>query len=138
MQRWILDKPRNPRSAQRRKRMKLSMRSKPVARGISRTHRVVSLLLLVYGVVPAQYQKRIIRNIVLVHGAWVDGSGWKGAYEILVKDGYNVTIVQLPLTSFSDDVAATRRILAQQDGPLSLIHISEPTRLLSISYAVFC
>jgi pimeloyl-ACP methyl ester carboxylesterase len=77
--------------------------------------------LLVYGVVPAQYEKRIIRNIVLVHGAWVDGSGWKGAYEILVKDGYNVTIVQLPLTSFSDDVAATRRILAQQDGPCILV-----------------
>src|SRR5678815_512391 len=117
MQRWILDKPRNPRSAQRRKRMKPSMKNKPVARGISRTLCVVSLLLLVYSVVPAQYEKRIIRNIVLVHGAWVDGSGWKGAYEILVKDGYNVTIVQLPLTSFSDDVAATRRILAQQDGP---------------------
>ena len=101
--------------------MKPSMKNKPVARGISRTLRVVSLLLLVYGVVPAQYEKRIIRNIVLVHGAWVDGSGWKGAYEILVKDGYNVTIVQLPLTSFSDDVAATRRILAQQDGPCILV-----------------
>ena len=101
--------------------MKPSMKNKPVARDISRTLRVVSLLLLVYGVVPAQYEKRIIRNIVLVHGAWVDGSGWKGAYEILVKDGYNVTIVQLPLTSFSDDVAATRRILAQQDGPCILV-----------------
>jgi len=101
--------------------MKPSMKNKPVARDISRTLCVVSLLLLVYGVVPAQYEKRIIRNIVLVHGAWVDGSGWKGAYEILVKDGYNVTIVQLPLTSFSDDVAATRRILAQQDGPCILV-----------------
>ena len=101
--------------------MKPSMKNKPVARDISRTLCVVSLLLLVYSVVPAQYEKRIIRNIVLVHGAWVDGSGWKGAYEILVKDGYNVTIVQLPLTSFSDDVAATRRILAQQDGPCILV-----------------
>jgi len=101
--------------------MKPSMKNKPVARGISRTLCVVSLLLLVCGVVPAQHEKRIIRNIVLVHGAWVDGSGWKGAYEILVKDGYNVTIVQLPLTSFSDDVAATRRILAQQDGPCILV-----------------
>jgi pimeloyl-ACP methyl ester carboxylesterase len=62
-----------------------------------------------------------VRNIVLVHGAWVDGSGWKGVYEILARDGYNVTIVQLPLTSFKDDVAATRRILALQNGPTILV-----------------
>jgi pimeloyl-ACP methyl ester carboxylesterase len=69
----------------------------------------------------AQNEPRGVRNVVLVHGAWVDGSGWKGAYEILVKDGYNVTIVQLPLTSFANDVAATKRILAQQDGPTILV-----------------
>jgi len=45
-------------------------------------------------------------TVVLVHGAWVDGSGWKPVYEILVKDGYAVTLVQEPLTSFADDVAA--------------------------------
>jgi len=66
-------------------------------------------------------QVRRIRNIVLVHGAWVDGSGWKGVYEILVNDGYNVTIVQEPETSFKEDVAATRRALAQQDGPCVLV-----------------
>jgi hypothetical protein len=55
----------------------------------------------------AQNQKHLIRNIVLVHGAWADGSGWKGVYDILVKDGYNVSIVQEPETAFQDDVAAT-------------------------------
>ena len=62
-----------------------------------------------------------VRNIVLVHGAWVDGSGWKGVHDILVKDGYNVSIVQEPLTSFQEDVAATKRILAQQDGRCILV-----------------
>src|SRR6202142_674105 len=62
-----------------------------------------------------------IRNIVLVHGAWADGSGWKGVYDILVKDGYNVSIVQEPETSFQDDVTAVKRILALQDGPSVLV-----------------
>ena len=62
-----------------------------------------------------------MRNIVLVHGAWADGSGWKGVYDILVKDGYKVSIVQEPETSFKEDVAATKRILALQDGPCILV-----------------
>jgi pimeloyl-ACP methyl ester carboxylesterase len=62
-----------------------------------------------------------VRNIVLVHGAWVDGSGWKPVYEILTKDGFNVSIVQEPLTSLADDVAATRRIIALQTGPVVLV-----------------
>jgi pimeloyl-ACP methyl ester carboxylesterase len=62
-----------------------------------------------------------VRNIVLVHGAWADGSGWKDVYNILVKDGYNVSIVQEPETSFKEDVAATKRILALQDGPCILV-----------------
>jgi pimeloyl-ACP methyl ester carboxylesterase len=62
-----------------------------------------------------------IKNIVLVHGAWADGSGWKGVYDILVNDGFNVSIVQEPETSFKDDVAATKRVLAQQDGPCILV-----------------
>jgi pimeloyl-ACP methyl ester carboxylesterase len=69
----------------------------------------------------AQNEQHRIRNIVLVHGAWADGSGWKGVYDILVKDGFNVSIVQEPETSFKEDVAATRRILAQQDGPCILV-----------------
>jgi pimeloyl-ACP methyl ester carboxylesterase len=62
-----------------------------------------------------------IRNIVLVHGAWADGSGWKGVYDILVKDGYNVSLVQEPETSFQEDVAATKSVLAQQNGPCILV-----------------
>jgi len=62
-----------------------------------------------------------IRNIVLVHGAWVDGSGWKGVYEHLRRDGYHVTMVQEPEASFADDVAATRRVLDMQDGPTILV-----------------
>jgi pimeloyl-ACP methyl ester carboxylesterase len=62
-----------------------------------------------------------IRNIVLVHGAFVDGSGWQPVYDILVKDGYSVTVVQQPLTSLEDDVAATKRILDRQPGPCILV-----------------
>jgi pimeloyl-ACP methyl ester carboxylesterase len=54
-------------------------------------------------------------------GAWADGSGWKGVYDLLVKDGYNVNIVQEPETSFQDDVTAVKRILALQDGPSILV-----------------
>jgi len=62
-----------------------------------------------------------VTNIVLVHGAWVDGSGWKPVYDHLVRDGYNVTLVQEPLTSFAQDVAATKRVLAQQHGDCILV-----------------
>ena len=62
-----------------------------------------------------------LKNIVLVHGAWVDASGWKPVYEILSKDGFHVTMVQEPETSFADDVAATKRILDLQDGPTLLV-----------------
>ena len=69
----------------------------------------------------AQKNEHRIRNIVLVHGAWADGSGWKGVYDILVKDGFNVSMVQEPETSFKEDVAATKRVLALHDGPCILV-----------------
>src|ERR1700732_2652962 len=69
----------------------------------------------------AQTSGRPIKNIVLVHGAWADGSGWRGVYDILVKDGYNVSMVQEPETTFKEDVAATKRVLALQDGPVILV-----------------
>ncbi|WP_109481729.1 alpha/beta hydrolase [Paraburkholderia sp. C35] len=62
-----------------------------------------------------------VKNIVLVHGAWVDGSGWKPVYDILTKDGYHVSLVQEPLTSLDDDVAATKRVLDLQNGPTILV-----------------
>jgi pimeloyl-ACP methyl ester carboxylesterase len=61
------------------------------------------------------------QNVVLVHGAWADGSGWKDVYDILVEDGFDVSIVQEPETSFKDDVSATRRMLALQSGPCVLV-----------------
>jgi pimeloyl-ACP methyl ester carboxylesterase len=81
----------------------------------------IGLVLLISGALPAQNAQPRVRNIVLVHGAWADGSGWKGVYDILVKDGYQVSIVQEPLTSFQDDVAAVKRVLALQDGPCILV-----------------
>ena len=96
------------------------MEAMRAARGMSQFFFVV-LLLLTSGVLSAQNKEDRIRNIVLVHGAWADGSGWKGVYDILVKDGYHVSIVQEPETSFRDDVAATKRPLALQDGPCILV-----------------
>src|ERR1700720_2479710 len=100
--------------------MSNSMKAMREVRGISQSLCIV-LLLLTCGVLSAQNQEHRIRNIVLVHGAWADGSGWRGVYDILVKDGYNVSIVQEPETSFKDDVAATKRVLALQDGPCILV-----------------
>jgi pimeloyl-ACP methyl ester carboxylesterase len=61
------------------------------------------------------------KNIVLVHGGFVDGAGWEGVYKILKRDGYNVSVVQNPTISLDDDVAVTKRILAAQDGPAILV-----------------
>jgi pimeloyl-ACP methyl ester carboxylesterase len=62
-----------------------------------------------------------VKNVVLVHGGFVDGSGWEGVYKALRKDGYTVTVVQNPTTSLADDVAVTRREIAAQDGPVILV-----------------
>jgi pimeloyl-ACP methyl ester carboxylesterase len=59
--------------------------------------------------------------VVLVHGGFVDGSGWEGVYKILRKDGYNVSIVQNPTLSLADDVAATKRIIAREKGSVILV-----------------
>ena len=82
---------------------------------------IIGILLLSCFTVTAQKEPSTPRNIVLVHGAWADGSGWKGVYDILVKDGYKVSIVQEPETSFKEDVAATKRVIAQQDGPCVVV-----------------
>ena len=62
-----------------------------------------------------------VRNVVLVHGGWVDGSGWEGVYKALKKSGYGVTIVQEATTSLADDVATTKRAIALQNGPVILV-----------------
>jgi pimeloyl-ACP methyl ester carboxylesterase len=76
-------------------------------------------LSLVATAVPASAEP--VKNIVLIHGAWVDASGWNPVYEILTREGFNVTMVQEPETSFADDVAATKRVLDIQDGPTLLV-----------------
>lgn len=68
---------------------------------------------------PAQASE--VRNVVIVHGALADGSGWRKVYDLLTVRGYNVTIVQQPMTSLEDDVQATRRVLDLQDGPSILV-----------------
>ena len=100
--------------------MSNSMKPIRAVPGISRSLCIV-LLLLTCGALSAQNQQHRVRNIVLVHGAWADGSGWKGVYDTLVKDGYIVSLVQEPETSFREDVAATKRALALQEGPCILV-----------------
>jgi pimeloyl-ACP methyl ester carboxylesterase len=82
---------------------------------------VTVILLWSCNIIDGQNKSSTVRNIVLVHGAWADGSGWKGVYDILVKDSYNVSIVQEPETSFQADVAATRRVVDQQGVPCLLV-----------------
>jgi pimeloyl-ACP methyl ester carboxylesterase len=69
----------------------------------------------------SQKNAAAVRNVVLVHGGFVDGSGWEGVHSALRKRGYNVSIVQNPTLSLADDVAVTKRTLAAQDGPAILV-----------------
>jgi pimeloyl-ACP methyl ester carboxylesterase len=62
-----------------------------------------------------------VKNVVIVHGAFADGSGWRDVSDALTKKGYKVTVVQQPLTSLEDDVSAVKRVLALQDGPTVLV-----------------
>jgi pimeloyl-ACP methyl ester carboxylesterase len=106
-------------SLKKEKQMSNLMKPIRVVGGLSQS--LCIILLFTCNVLSAQNQEHRVRNIVLVHGAWADGSGWKGVYDILVKDGYKVSLVQEPETSFKEDVAATKRLLAQQDGPCILV-----------------
>jgi pimeloyl-ACP methyl ester carboxylesterase len=76
-----------------------------------------------------------VRNIVLVHGAASDGSAWRGVYDILTQDGYRVSVVQQPLTGLADDVAATQRVLDQQDGPTVLVGHSYGGTVITVAGA---
>src|SRR5882724_4049016 len=79
----------------------------------------LAICAILLGAVSAEAQQ--IKNVVLVHGAFADGSGWRALYEILTKKGYQVSVVQNPLTSLEDDVAATNVVLDNQDGPTILV-----------------
>ena len=89
------------------------MRNKSVAAAAA------AIAVLSAAVAPARAEP--VKNIVLVHGAFADGSGWQHVADILVKDGYTVSVVQEPLTSLADDVAATKRVLDLQGGPTILV-----------------
>ena len=86
---------------------------------------IVSLGALLFGlqegVMSQTSHSENVRNIVLVHGGFVDGSGWEGVYKALKKSGYAVTIVQNATTSLADDVATTKRAIALQNGPVILV-----------------
>jgi pimeloyl-ACP methyl ester carboxylesterase len=62
-----------------------------------------------------------VHNVVLVHGGFVDGSGWRGVYDALTADGYRVAIVQNPMLSLEDDTAVTQRVIDNLDGPVVLV-----------------
>ena len=78
-----------------------------------------AIALLSAAVAPARADP--VKNVVIVHGAFADGSGWHDVASILGKDGYTVSVVQEPLTSLADDVAATKRVLDLQQGPTILV-----------------
>ena len=86
---------------------------------------IVSVGALVFGLgevaMSQTSQPGDVRNVLLVHGGWVDGSGWEGVYKALKKSGYAVTIVQEATASLADDVAATKRAIASQNGPVILV-----------------
>jgi pimeloyl-ACP methyl ester carboxylesterase len=86
-------------------------------------HYLLQLVFFLILSIPKSEAQRndVIKNIVIVHGAFADGSGWEAVYNILTKKGYRVTIVQNPLTSLEDDVAATNHALNRQDGPVVLV-----------------
>jgi len=90
-----------------------SMSNKPL------TVAAAAVALLSAAVAPARAEP--VKNVVLVHGAFADGSGWRPVADILIKDGYAVSMVQEPMTSLADDVAATKRVLDLQQGPTILV-----------------
>src|SRR6202051_1524059 len=82
---------------------------------------VVALMIGMSGTMAHAETKPAAKDVVIVHGALVDGSGWRAVYDILTKDGFHVTIVQEPLTSLAEDVDATKRVIDQQTGPVGLV-----------------
>jgi pimeloyl-ACP methyl ester carboxylesterase len=87
--------------------------------------RIFSIAMLLFasqeGLMSQTNQEEKVRNVVLVHGGFVDGSGWEGVYSALKKRGYEVTIVQNATASLADDVATTKRAIAEQNGPVILV-----------------
>src|SRR6476620_2037484 len=88
---------------------------------ILRKTSAIALMIAVGGTMAHAETKLAAKDIVIVHGALVDGSGWRAVHDILTKDGFHVTIVQEPLTGLAEDVDATKRVIDQQTGPVVLV-----------------
>lgn len=84
-------------------------------------HSIALVLLLTIVSINGAFAQQKAKNIVLVHGAFADGSGWEGVYKILVKRGYNVSVVGNPNTGLADDVESVKRVLNRLDGPAILV-----------------
>ena len=105
------------------------MEEKKVASSLFKTARIIFKSLAIVGIIVgtgevgmSQTNASIgVRNILLVHGGWVDGSGWAGVYKVLKNDGYTVTIVQEPTISLAEDVAVTKQAIDAQSGPVILV-----------------
>jgi pimeloyl-ACP methyl ester carboxylesterase len=95
----------------------------------------VAFLLALGGTIAHAESKPAAKDIVIVHGALVDGSGWRAVHDILTKDGFHVTIVQEPLTGLADDVDATKRVLDQQNGPVVLVGHSYGGSVITVAGA---
>jgi pimeloyl-ACP methyl ester carboxylesterase len=81
----------------------------------------IALMIAIGGAMAHAESKPAAKDIVIVHGALVDGSGWRAVYDILSRDGYHVTMVQEPLTGLTEDIDATKRAIDQQKGPVVLV-----------------
>lgn len=97
----------------------------------------IATLVVAISPVPEAMSEEIdlVKNVVLVHGAITDGSSWREVYKILTKDGYHVSVVQEPLTGLADDVAATKRVIDQQDGPVVLVGHSYGGTIITVAGA---
>jgi len=90
-------------------------------KSIIRSQTALILIAFVLSIYSYGQDSNSIKNIVLVHGAFVDGSGWQNAYQLLTEKGYKVSVTQHKLRDFNEDVAEVNRIIDQQDGPCILV-----------------
>jgi pimeloyl-ACP methyl ester carboxylesterase len=102
------------------------MKNNAMATGVrTQIYCVLAIMTIMFGIggntMAQTHTSAVVKNIVLVHGGFVDGSGWQRVYNLLKKDGYTVTMVQNPTITLADDVAVTKRAIAAQNGPVILV-----------------
>src|SRR5246127_4394179 len=102
---------------------------------ILRNTPAIALMIDVTGTIAHAETKPAAKDIVIVHGALVDGSGWRAVHDILSKDGFHVTIVEEPLTGLAEDVEATKRAIDQQTGPVVLVGHSYAGSVITVAGA---